>query len=121
MAALTTPSTILSTAPTAPVQRASTTPAKSSGTMTIKPQKTTPNPPIPVGPPADMIMRGWNAGPAVAGQYWIYDLGSNSILAAYSLGQVGTNWAFVTLGSFFGSDTTDMLFRNGSTGGFEVY
>ena len=27
----------------------------------------------------------------------------------------------VTLGGFFGSDTTDMLLRNSNTGGFEVY
>jgi len=46
---------------------------------------------------------------------------NNAILAGYSLGQVGTTWAFVTLGSFFGTDTTDMLLRNSSTGGFEVY
>jgi hypothetical protein len=37
------------------------------------------------------------------------------------LGQVGTDWAFVTLGGFLGSDTTDMLLRSGTTGGFEVY
>jgi hypothetical protein len=57
----------------------------------------------------------------VMGQYEIYDIGNNSILAGYSLGQVGTTWGFVTLGGFFGSDTTDMLLRNSSTGGFEVY
>jgi hypothetical protein len=28
----------------------------------------------------------------------------------------GTDWQFVTLGRFFGSDTTDMLLRNSSTG-----
>ena len=37
------------------------------------------------------------------------------------MGQVGTDWTFVTLGGFFGSDTTDMLLRNSKTGGFEVY
>jgi hypothetical protein len=42
------------------------------------------------------------------------------LLAAYQLGQVRTDWAFVTLGGFNGSDTTDMLLRN-STGAFEVY
>ena len=41
-------------------------------------------------------------------------------MGAYYLGQVGTDWAFVTLGRFNGSDTTDMLLRN-STGTFEVY
>ena len=43
------------------------------------------------------------------GQYEIYDIGNNAILAGYHLGQVGTDWGFVTLGGFFGSDTTDML------------
>ena len=55
------------------------------------------------------------------GQYEIYDIGNNSLLAAYQLGQVGTDWEFVGLGGFFGSDTTDMLLRNSTTGGFEVY
>jgi VCBS repeat-containing protein len=79
------------------------------------------NPPPPVGTTADMILRGANAYPAVAGQYEIYDIGNNAILAGYQLGQVGTDWAFVTLGRFFGSDTADMLLRNSSTGGYEVY
>jgi hypothetical protein len=39
----------------------------------------------------------------------------------YSLGQVGTDWQFVGLRPFYGSDTTDMLLRSASTGGFEVY
>jgi hypothetical protein len=57
----------------------------------------------------------------VAGQYEIYDIGNNAILAGYSLGTVGTDWGYVGLGNFFGSDTTDMLLRNSGTGGFEVY
>jgi hypothetical protein len=79
-----------------------------------------PDPPPPAGTTADMVLRGSNSSPAVAGQYEIYDLGSNAILAGYRLGQVGTDWAFVTLGGFNGSDTTDMLLRSSSTGGFEV-
>jgi len=79
-----------------------------------------PNTPPPAGTTADMVLRGAATSP-VPGQYEIYDIGSNSILAAYSLGQVGTDWTFVTLAGFFGSDTTDMLLRNGKTGGFEVY
>jgi Ca2+-binding RTX toxin-like protein len=78
-------------------------------------------PPPPAGTTADMVLRGSNTSPAVAGQYEIYNIGNNAILAAYQLGQVGTDWAFVTLGGFFGSDTTDMILRNSSTGGFEVY
>jgi endoglucanase len=74
------------------------------------------NPPPPAGTSADMILRH---GPD--GLYEIYDIGTNSILAAYQLGQVGTDWQFVGLGGFFGSDTADMLLRSASTGGFEVY
>jgi type VI protein secretion system component Hcp len=74
------------------------------------------NPVPPLATTADLILRQ-----ASAGRYEIYDIGGNSILAAYSLGQVGTDWTFVTLGRFFGNDTTDMLLRNSNTGGFEVY
>jgi Bacterial Ig-like domain len=80
----------------------------------------TPAPP-PAGTTADLILRGANSAPTVAGQYEIYDIGNNAILAGYSLGQVGTDWQFASLGRFFGSDTTDMLLRSASTGGFEVY
>jgi probable HAF family extracellular repeat protein len=79
-----------------------------------------PNPPPAAGTTADMILRGANTS-SVAGQYEIYDIGNNAILAGYSLGQVGTTWNFVTLAGFFGNDTTDMLLRNSTTGGFEVY
>jgi hypothetical protein len=80
----------------------------------------TPAPPNPNAPPAgttaDMILRH-----GADGQYEIYDIGNNAILAAHQLGQVGTNWQFAGLGGFNGSDTTDMLLRNSGTGGFEVY
>src|SRR5437868_15218041 len=68
-----------------------------------------------------MVIRGTNTAPAAAGQYEIYDIGNNAILAGYSLGQVGTSWGFVTLGGFNGSDTSDMLLRNANSGGFQVY
>src|SRR5207247_3590580 len=82
---------------------------------------TVPNPPPPAGTTADMILRGSNSSPAVAGQYEIYDIGNNAILAAYFLGQVGTDWQFAGLGGFFGNDTPAMLLRSATTGGFEVY
>ena len=66
-------------------------------------ENTAPNPPPPGGTTADMILRGANTSPAVAGQYEIYDIGNNAILAGYSLGQVGTDWQFVGLGGFNGS------------------
>ncbi len=56
-------------------------------------ETTVPNTPPPGGTTADMILRGSNMSPAVAGQYEIYDIGNNAILAGYSLGQVGTDWA----------------------------
>src|SRR6516165_10284327 len=74
------------------------------------------NPPPPAGTTADMILRH-----GADGLSEIYDLGNNTILAAFQLGQVGTDWRFVGLGGFFGNDTTDMLLRNANTGGFEVY
>jgi hypothetical protein len=73
-------------------------------------------PPPPVGTTADMILRH-----GADGLYEIYDIGSNALLAAYPLGQVGTDWAFIGLGGFFGNDTTDMLLRNSASGGIEVY
>src|SRR5260370_1769736 len=76
----------------------------------------TPNPPPPAGTTADMILRH-----GADGQYEIYDIGNNSLLAAYQLGQVGTDWRFVGLGGFFRSDTSDMILRNPSTRGFEIY
>jgi hypothetical protein len=79
-----------------------------------------PNPPPPADTTADMILRGVN-GSVQSGQYEIYDLTHNTVLAAYSLGQVGTNWRFVTLGGFTFGDTTDMMLRDGATGGLEIY
>jgi hypothetical protein len=79
-------------------------------------QHPTPNPPPPPGTTADMVLRH-----GADGKYEIYDIGGNAILAAFPLGQVGTDWRFVTLGGFFGNDTTDMLLRNANSGGFEVY
>ena len=74
------------------------------------------NPAAPTGVSANMVLRNTSNG-----TYQIYNLGNNSILASYWLGQVGTDWAFVTLGGFSGSNTSDMMLRNSTTGAFEVY
>jgi hypothetical protein len=74
------------------------------------------NPAAPASVSANMVLR--NTG---NGQYQIYNLGNNSILAAYWLGQVGTDWGFVTLGGFNDGDTSDMLLRNSISGAFQVY
>jgi hypothetical protein len=74
------------------------------------------NPAAPPAVSANMVLR--NSG---NGQYQIYNLGNNSILASYWLGQVGTDWAFVTLGGFNDGHTSDMLLRNSTSGAFQVY
>jgi hypothetical protein len=74
------------------------------------------NPSPPAGVSANMVLRQTSNG-----QYEIYNLGNNSILAAYWLGQVGTDWGFVTLGGFNDGDTSDMLLRNSTSGAFQVY
>jgi hypothetical protein len=53
--------------------------------------------------------------------YRIYSIGSNALLAANQLGNVGSDWGFVTLGGFFDGDTADMLLRNSTSGAFQVY
>jgi hypothetical protein len=53
-------------------------------------QHPTPTPPPPAATTADMILRH-----GADGKYEIYDLGNNTILAAFQLGQVGTDWRFV--------------------------
>ena len=64
---------------------------------------------------ADMIMRdGGN------GDFEIYDLGGNAILAAAPMGQVGPEWKVAGFGSF-GGDAGDMLMRDSNSGAFEVY
>ena len=48
---------------------------------------TPPNPPPPVGTTADMVMNNPSNG-----DYEIYDIGGNAIMAAYSLGQMDSRW-----------------------------
>src|SRR5436305_98158 len=57
-------------------------------------ETTVPNPAPPAATTADLILRGSSASPAVAGQYQIYDIGNNAILAGYALAQIGTDWQF---------------------------
>jgi serralysin len=73
------------------------------------------NPPPPVGATADMIMSNSSTG-----DYEIFKVGHNAILASYSLGQAVSPWAFVALGTFQAGDTADMLLRNTSTGAFQA-
>src|SRR5919204_3508802 len=80
-----------------------------------------PNPAPGGGTTAALILRGANSSAAIAGQYEIYDIGNNAILAGYSLGQAGTDFQFAGLGRFFDGDTVDMMLRSASTGAFEVY
>ena len=76
----------------------------------------TPNPPPPASTTADMILYdGTNS------QSEIYDIGANTVLAAYTLGQIEQGWQVVGLGGFNDSDTSDMMVRNSSTGTFAVY
>jgi uncharacterized repeat protein (TIGR01451 family) len=104
----------------APAGVTETNPVNNVATDTDTLTPFTPNPSPTPGTTADMILRASNTSP-IAGQYEIYDIGNNAILAANFLGQVGPDFQFAGLGSFFGSDTTDMLLRNSKTGGFEVY
>jgi probable HAF family extracellular repeat protein len=82
---------------------------------------TVPNPAPSGGTTAAMVLRGANSSAAIAGQYEIYDIGNNAILAGYLLGQVGTDYRFAGLGRFFDGDTVDMMLRSASTGAFEIY
>ncbi len=74
-----------------------------------------PAPSPPAGTTADMILH------RADGTYEIYNVGSNAILAGYSLGQIGSEWQFAGLGRFFGTDSSDMMLRNSATGAFQVY
>ena len=77
------------------------------------------NPAPPDATTANMVLR--NASTTTA-TYQIYNLGANSILAgSATLGQVGSDWGFVTLGNFNLSDPSDMLLRNSTSGAFQVY
>ena len=63
-----------------------------------------------------MIMRDGNNG-----DYEIYDIGGNAILAAGDLGQVGLEWQVAGVGGFFGTDTSDMILRDSNNGVLEIF
>ncbi|MBV8861094.1 MAG: hypothetical protein JO259_04430 [Mycobacterium sp.] len=92
------------------------------GTLSSAPATSTvvlplpPTPPVPTGTSADMILRD-----STTGNYEIYDIGSNAILAAAHLTQVALNWQVAGLGGFSGTDTSDMMLRDANTGAFAVY
>src|SRR5262249_29717263 len=71
--------------------------------------------PAPAGTTADMILH------RADGTSLVYNVGSNAILAGYSLGQIASGWQFAGLGRFFGTDSADMMLRNSVTGAFQVY
>jgi uncharacterized repeat protein (TIGR03803 family) len=73
------------------------------------------NPAPPEGTTVGMILRH------SSGQYAIYDIGQNALLATYLLVGVGTEWQFAGLGGFQAGDTSDMMLRNAGTGAFQVY
>jgi len=75
-----------------------------------------PNAAPPTGTTANMILNN-----RTNGDYEIYNIGGDALLAAYYLGQIGTPWIFAALGTFQAGDTGDMLLRNANTGGFQVY
>jgi hypothetical protein len=72
-----------------------------------------------VGATAVMVLQGSN------GFYQSYSIGSNAVSGSAQLGPVGSDWRFVTLGSFndsiTSSFTSDMLLRNSTSGNFQVY
>jgi hypothetical protein len=80
-------------------------------TFTVAPPA---NAAAPSGTSADMIMRDSN------GDYEIYDLGNDAILAAGPLGQVDPAWQVAGIGGFDGTDASDMILRNSATGAFEI-
>ena len=69
----------------------------------------------PASASADLIMRNGDGG------LYELDLGNNAIVSATSLPLLGPEWQVAGLGGFFGSDTSDMLVRDGDTGAFEIY
>ena len=66
-----------------------------------------PNSAPPTGTTANMILNN-----RTNGNYEIYNIGGDALLAACDLGQIGTPWHFAALGTFQAGDTGDMPLRN---------
>ena len=73
------------------------------------------NPLPPAGTVSNIIMTDGN------GDYSIYDVGASLALANYPLGNFGTVWQLKDVGDFSGSDISDMVFWNSSSGTVELY
>jgi hypothetical protein len=86
-------------------------------TTVVPPVPTGPNAPPPANTTAYMVLSNAPAG----GFYQIYDIGNNTVLKSYQLGQVGTNWQYAGVGGFYDGDTSDMLLRDSGSGNFQVY
>jgi autotransporter-associated beta strand protein len=69
----------------------------------------------PVATSADMIMERGSDGTCE-----IFNIGVNTILAAYSLGQISTQFQIAGVGGFDGDGTSDLLLRNVSTGALQI-
>ena len=70
------------------------------------------------GDTADMLLRN-----STSGAFQVYNVAPNNniITGSASLGRVGLNWQFSGTGNFSSLGETDMILRDGNTGGFQVY
>jgi autotransporter-associated beta strand protein len=69
----------------------------------------------PAATSANMIMERGSDGTCE-----IFNVGVNTILAAYSLGQISTQFQIAGVGGFDGDGTSDLLLRNVSTGALQI-
>jgi len=69
-----------------------------------------PPPTTPAGTTADLLTQDTQTG-AIR----LYDLGSNTALATYPIGQIGLEWQLVGLGGFNALDTSDFLCATSAT------
>jgi hypothetical protein len=71
------------------------------------------NPPPPAGTSASMVLRN-----NTSGDYLIYDIGGNKVLASYEFAEVGTDWQFAGPGAY---QAGDMFLQNSDALNFERY